>query len=209
MNQSEVTLLRRALSSTCHNLPNELQAVPLQFWNESVFRYFLVRELRLLAPELKCWSEWNRIDLVLLGDAGSTLIEIKFFTHRDREDLAGKVLARKGGPSPHNYFEFQKSLKTLADATKSKWVQHCGGVSSAFFVLVYIDPICLQKRRTYDSFYGNIACGDLITNIEILAERISLAQDHQMTCKLLTVQTCDVTNPPSPDHPSQAPSAPS
>ena len=73
MKSTAAVLLTQALEATCADLPTEVGLVPLEYWNESVFRFLLIRHMRAIAPDTVCWTEWNRVDLVLPGPAGATL----------------------------------------------------------------------------------------------------------------------------------------
>jgi hypothetical protein len=53
--------------------------VPSVHWNESVFRFNLVRHLLAQNAGLDCRTEWNRVDLVIQLPEGATLVELKFY----------------------------------------------------------------------------------------------------------------------------------
>lgn len=186
---SQHRLLRTALAQACSVLPAEIRSVPLEHWNESVFRFLLVRQLLSLAPDTSCWSEWNRVDLVLSAPTGATLVEIKFYTHGEIRDHAGRVLRSKGGPSKKNVLEFNASLATLADSANMPWAVSCGGVAAAFLVLAYFDPVQASKGK--DSFakhYGHLLAGGPIVAVDTIVQEIPVGESMAFTCKLIEVR---------------------
>ena len=97
------SVIAAALREACTEMLDELPTVPLAHWNESVFRYLVVRRLLAAEPIVQCMTEWNRVDLLLPGPAGAVLVEVKFFGIQSLRGFEGKVLRSKGGPSAQNY----------------------------------------------------------------------------------------------------------
>jgi hypothetical protein len=180
--------LGQALEATCSTLASEVRLVPLEYWNESVLRFLLVRHLRSIERDVTCWSEWNRVDLVLPGVHGATLVELKFFTHQPLRRLGGEVTRLKGGPSKKNVREFQSSVQTLAEAAAKPWAPNCGGVVAAFLVLAFCDRDQPLSKPTYGEFYDSLEPDCCIISIKTIVERMPLDEGMNFSCKLLEVR---------------------
>jgi hypothetical protein len=103
-----------ALQSTCDEFLESVRTIPLEWWNESVFRFFLMRQLS--ARGIQCRCEWNKVDIVILQpEHGVVLVELKFYDRRPHHDQADRILRYKGGPGPKNLDEFKNGLKRLRD----------------------------------------------------------------------------------------------
>lgn len=179
-------LLRQALKQTCSLLPQELRSVPLQHWNESSFRYFFVKQLLAIAPELTCWSEWNRVDLVVPSREAAILIEFKFYLHAPLQSIHGTITRMKGRPSLQNFREFTKCIAKFGDCSTKKWFPDCGQATEGWLVLAYFDPEAIEATQTYGHHYGNLESTNLATNFETFADKIPLPGDVSFTCRLLT-----------------------
>jgi hypothetical protein len=119
-------LLISVLSRACNDVVRELQRVPLEGWNESVFRFFVVQRLRKDAARVRCETEWHRIDLVLFDRHGATLLELKFFTAMPLRDYKRNKVRMKGGPSKKNYREYESAIEKLRTIRRRKWIADCG-----------------------------------------------------------------------------------
>jgi hypothetical protein len=179
-------LLREALKRTCSAMLTEVQNVPLEHWNEAVFRWLLIRHLREVAPETQCWQEWNRVDLVLPALSGATLIELKFFARRRLHELHGR-LRMKGGPSEKNVREFWASVENLATSAARPWAFAYRGVLTGYLVLAYCDPAGGNVPRTFGLDYDNLQPKEPIASIETITDRLHLDTHTVLTCKLLSV----------------------
>jgi hypothetical protein len=186
--RSDGELLRKALAQTCSALPAGIRKVHLEHWNESTFRFLLVSHILALAPDTKCWSEWNRVDLVLPASSGATLVELKFFTRQPLRDLSGRILRYKGGPSLKNVGELEHALATLAVSRTRPWVRACGGVAAAYLVLAYCDPVAPVDQRTYGASYRELPLNRRVATVETIAEELPIADGVLFTCKLLSVR---------------------
>lgn len=175
-----------ALSAACADVLRDLARVPLAHWNESVFRFVIVRRLLADMPNLDCRTEWNRVDLVLPGPEGATLLELKFFSSQPLCDKTGRVLRMKGGPSRKNFNEYQAAIEKLRTIRRSSWTTACGGVASAHLLLAYSDSVTTSKP-TFGSYYDGIAAGGPIASVCTILERAPGCQDSYLTCKLITV----------------------
>jgi hypothetical protein len=181
-------MLKQALQAVCEKLPVEAKSVPLQHWTEGVFRFMLIRELNALSPNIKCLSEWDRIDLVLPTSTGTTIVEFKFFTNRDKEDHEGKIIGRKGFASLHNFRDFQISIERLRVNVRAPWVLRGGRVSNAFLILAYADSIESKRKHSYAKFYDKLDNQPFIQRIEPIVERLPVSHSDHFTCKMLTVK---------------------
>lgn len=180
-------LLRKALKRACSALPGEVRSVPIEHWNESVFRWLLVRHLLAVAPGTQCWSEWHRVDLVLPAASGATLIELKFYAHRPLRDQSTGVIRMKGGPSDQNVREFNSSVDNLVGNAARHWTRACGGIRAGYVVLAYCDSIRATGKPTYASYYGKLQPQGSVASVETIVEELALDSDTLLTCKLLTV----------------------
>ncbi len=180
-------LLRTALGRACSALPIEVRAVPLEHWNESIFRFLLVRHILAAAPGTPCWSEWHRVDLVLPASSGATLVELKFFAHQPLRDHSDGVLRMKGGPSAQNVREFEAAIQSLAGSRAKHWATACGGIAAGYVVLAYCDPAIAGAQRTYRSHYGNLRAHGQIASVETIVEELPLPKEAIFTCKLLAL----------------------
>jgi hypothetical protein len=168
------------LSAACDDVVRQLARVPLPHWNESVFRFLIVRRLRADKPNIRCETEWHRIDLVLFDPQGATLLELKFFSAMPLVDHAGRVLRTKGSPGKKNYREYQDVIKKLRTIRHRKWITDCGRVASAHLLLAYSD--------SFESYYDGIAESDAIARVSPILKRTPVGQDSNLTCKLITVR---------------------
>ena len=121
--------------------------MPLDRWNESVYRYYFCRSVAKTNPEVKQYIECNRIDLVLDLGAHRAFLEFKFYSHPPRfnpNDL--KPHGYKGGLSKKNIEEFRDSIKKLNERNPDKHLLK-------YLVLVYWDFDETPLERKYDHFY--------------------------------------------------------
>jgi hypothetical protein len=170
-----------AVRATCNECCREVAHVPLAYWNESVFRFFLVRHLLTIAPTVHLHCEWNRVDLAFEDGDGVTLVEIKFYPYR------GLDLASKGGPSKQNFREFEKVVLKLESAAQSSWGLKCGRIVASFLVLVYVDPIDPQGRPTFGKYYDDLKPIESMHAVHPIVHRSSIAVEAHLTCKLLEI----------------------
>ncbi len=146
--------LESALRQVVEGMPDEVKAVPIEHWTEGVFRHLLIRQIRASYPGQECWSEWNRVDLVLPSARGATLVELKLFVVRPRHTVAGSR-GFKGGPGSKNEREVLKSIATLAASRAERWSTDCGGIQDAYFALAWADTEGSDPGRSYtNSYFG-------------------------------------------------------
>ncbi len=158
---------------------SELARVPPPHWNESVFRFFIVRRFLADMPKLECETECNKIDLVFPSPEGLVLLELKFFDSRPM---------KTGGPTRKNFWEYEDNIEKLRTIRDKAWISTHGGVAHAHLLLAYFDPVTTNKRkRTYGSYYDGIAPGGPISSVRTILERAPVGQGSCLTCKLITV----------------------
>lgn len=127
-------MVRQAFQDTLARVADEVAVLPLECWNESVFRYALCRSIAEVRPEAHQFVESDRIDLVLRTDHGAAFIEIKFYLRRRRiAAYTGEARGFKGGPSAQNLREFQSCVDRLHARPSVPGL-------SKLIVLVYADP---------------------------------------------------------------------
>jgi hypothetical protein len=186
--ESPASVLEAALADACSDLLREVHTVPLEHWTESVFRFFVVRQLLKRTPAPSCMTEWNRVDLLLREPGGAHLVEFKFFAAHPLLDHSGRMLRRKGGAGAKNFSEFNDTIEKLNRARSSRWASSCGPISRASLVLAYSDATALGSGRTYGSFYDSLT-DDRITDVRVIVGEATTPDGHRFTCKLLTVAT--------------------
>src|SRR5512145_1037619 len=126
--------VRSAFGRTMAEMPRELTAMPIDFWNESVFRFFFCRSLLKSHADVTQLVECDRIDLVLRRGDEAAFVELKFYVRAPRfHAYTGKRLGFKGGPSAQNVLEFERCVSVLRTRASAPGL-------SKFIVLVYIDP---------------------------------------------------------------------
>ena len=162
-----------------------MQRVPPAHWNESVFRFFLVRRLLSAAPTVDCRTEWNRVDLVFPDPDGAALVEVKFFATQPLSDHTGRLIRMKGGPSAQNHQEYEAVLEKLRLSRRADWAPSCGGVAEAYLVLAYEDAI--GARYTYASHYDAVEPSGPVRFIQQIVQRAPIGGDAVFTCKLLMI----------------------
>jgi hypothetical protein len=145
----------------------EVELMPLDRWNESVFRYCFCRSLHTAYPQIQQFVECSRIDLVLRQERRSAFIEFKFYQRaRQFDPYDGRPRGYKGGPSLKNMREFQTCVHRLHERPT------VAGLSK-YVVLVYADPKndgrpnC-RFSRYYDD-YHHPRDGALLRQIECSA----------------------------------------
>lgn len=127
-------LVREAFQQTMEQLTVEVAVMPLERWNESVFRYAFCRSIASSRPDVDQLVECDRIDLVLRAAETAAFIEFKLYQRRRRVDAyTGAVSGSKGGPGQQNLREFQRCVDQLHARPSSTGL-------SKLIVLVYSDP---------------------------------------------------------------------
>ncbi len=127
-------LVGSAFDVAMSRLKSELELMPLERWNESVFRYFFCRALTETHPDVSQFVECDRIDLVLCDGLARGFVEFKFYLRPSRFDpYSGAALGFKGGPGSKNLGEFRACVDLLHRRRSEVGL-------SKYVVLVYADP---------------------------------------------------------------------
>lgn len=168
-------LLIAAFEDAIAQIRAEEARMPLDRWNESVFRFFYSRAIAALEPDVTQLVECDRIDLVLHRGSERAFVEFKFYTHSIRYDpITGEQTGMKGFPSPENRREFKNCVDTL----RKRPVPSEGLRVVALF---YADPVSAQK--IYEQRYGDDSLVEDELNINRLASiGPFLSHDLQNTC---------------------------
>jgi len=154
-------------AARCLRSDVEVELMPLDRWNESVFRYCFCRSLHTAYPQIQQFVECGRIDLVLRHQRRSAFVEFKFYQHaRQFDPYDGRLRGYKGGPSRKNMREFQMCVHHLHERPTIDGL-------SKYVVLVYADPKDDSRpncrfSRYYDD-YHHPRDGALLRRIECSA----------------------------------------
>ncbi|SRR6266550_5993867 len=160
--------IEHVCNAAWEDFKTELCSVPLPLWNESVFRYFFVKQLRHACPDAKCQMEWNRFDLLLQIAGQNVLIEFKFYHPSIHRNLSGDRTHAKGGAGPKNFAEFTEcisKLNKLAQAPWSRSERH--PIHKALLVLVYAHHRSLKGKGIYRDWYDKFPEEHTIEGIEV------------------------------------------
>ncbi len=127
-------IVRDAFRTAFERVQTEVAVMPLNRWNESVFRYCFCRSVATAHPEVEQLVECDRIDLVLSRGNVRAFIEFKFYMRRQRfHPYDGRAPGFKGGPGRKNLSEFQACIDRLHQRAYAPSL-------SKYVVLVYADP---------------------------------------------------------------------
>ncbi|MFF5179774.1 hypothetical protein ACFY2Q_17275 [Micromonospora sp. NPDC000316] len=176
-------LVRATFLSTVASMRDEVQRMPLDRWNESVFRYSFCRHLSHASPDVRQFVECNRIDLVLHRGEEKAFVEFKFYLHQPRfNPYTGDRSGFKGGPSPQNLTEFRKCVDRLHDR------QSTHGLSK-YVVLVYADPVSAAGTgKAYSVHYDDYRHPRGEVSLELLeATGPDCSAENRLMASLFTV----------------------
>lgn len=182
-------VLEKHLKATCEELLEDVKQIPIRFWNESVFRYHLLRRIHKDDPSLLHDVEWKRWDFVLRDGQDWIPVELKFWCHcGDREK-------QRGGPSKQNQKEFKEVLEKLCSARRSGTFPD-SNVSHAFLILVYVDPIGPERKKTFGAAYDDLTLFNqsMGTLPRVVLERVECEANTHLTCKLIETKLEDIEN---------------
>ena len=187
-------VLKSAIRNACKRFLRDVGSIPLEHWNESVFRFYLVREIVELKQKIDCRTEWNRVDLLVPAADGAMVIEMKFFQAMPLRDSHGGFIRLKGTASPQNYREYEDVVDKLHSARGSRWVDAAGGVSCGFLILAYVDYLGDRRpNRSYKESYGDIELKAPIIDILQVVEDAHVEEGFEFSCKLLEVEVAVAT----------------
>lgn len=144
-------LLKKALLGVSRSFEIEFATIPIERWNESVFRFLFSREIARLEPDVEQFVECQKIDLVLRRQQDTAFVEFKFYIHNHGFDAytGAKLKSTKSHPSKKNEGQFRKCIQTLRNRPRK-------GSLRKFVVLFYADPTAASGRR-YSQCYGDQA----------------------------------------------------
>lgn len=179
--------LRLAINNALEDVAAEVKLIPLVHWSESVFRYFVVRRLLCDNPEIDCWTEWNRVDLLIQREDAAAAVEFKFFGSPELPSRTRGVIRYKGRPSAKNLSEVQAVLEKLRHARTARWTAHCAPVKHAFLVLAYWDNVGRPESATYDSYYAERTFPE-VRRRDILLDRAPTPDGRALSCFLMEVR---------------------
>ncbi|SFG29792.1 hypothetical protein [Pontibacter chinhatensis] len=150
-------LVKEVTIATNQSLKNEVAIVPLDLWNESVYRYQWIKQLLKVAPKARCQIEWNYNDLFFqLGD-DNVIVEFKFYITQFNVDIHGnKRDTPKGHPSNKNFEEFCVQIGKLDKMNEMVWFK--GGeksITHKLLILVYTDNANYRKKQ-FKHWYDSI-----------------------------------------------------
>jgi len=188
----------KVLKSTCKHVVEEMRTVPLAHWNESVFRFFYVRQLVQLAPSITCHTEWKRIDLLIQSSPAVFVLEFKFFHARLLIGLSGRRLRWKGRPGKKNFSEFTASIEKLHKCCSAGWQGWQDGAlpgpARGFLVLAYADPVPASPGKSFGDFYDQLPLGpdghpiEGVKRVEAILPRAPVDSGIALSCKLIEVE---------------------
>lgn len=167
----------------------ELQQTPLPLWNESVFRFFVVRAMHQEERAWHCQTEWRRVDLLLEKDGVRIPIEFKFYVFARSTD--GEESWAKGGPGKKNYKEFCTCLAKLRDFGKESAPAGASwNTAHRLLILVYEDQPA-RRGHVYASYYANPSLPEELNRSIRLESRtleaIACGKETTLHCKLFEV----------------------
>ena len=139
-------VVRDAFHEATDHLRLDVEMMPVDRWNESVFRYFFCRQIAVAHKEVSQFVECGLIDLVLALDSQRAFVEFKFYRLAPRFDPNdGTPRGYKGAAGPKNLGEFRSCVNQLHDRPVP-----AGTVK--YVVLVYADD-ARNRRRKFSADY--------------------------------------------------------
>jgi hypothetical protein len=176
-------MIHNALKTACDELDRLLKKFPLSILNQSVFRFFFVRNLLRQRKGCEVQLEWHRFDLLIQDDGRNILVEFKFHTLPTSHNLAGDKTWRKGGPGKQNFEEFKSCIRKLATVEKRKWRRSDQGkIHGKYLILAYLDDS--RYRARYDA----IADRRRLKRFIVAEEKAGSFGDGKMICKLIEIR---------------------
>ncbi|MEX1164620.1 MAG: hypothetical protein WEB03_13690 [Nitriliruptor sp.] len=157
-----IEVVQPAFRASMDLLLEDLASMPLDRWNESVFRFFFCRAVATQHPDVRQFVEAGRIDLVLERAVQRAFIEFKFYDRRIRVGpYDSKSRGYKGGPGRKNLGEFQRCIDALH---QRPWVPEL----SKFVVLVYADGAGYPEGRRFSRYLDEYEHPDEAVALQLL-----------------------------------------
>ena len=205
--EKDMNSLREVISNAFQGwekaLENELEEMPLELWNESVFRFSFCRQLRQceeIEQHIECSTKGKiqRVDLVALPknreDEHVALIEFKAYSHPKNFDIVSREFkGKKGCPSDKNYKEFKNCIEKLKSPEGTNYLK-C-------IIQVYVDPKSNGLGGNDDkSKYGWYYMEKVFIDHSTLQRVgkpfcIDLHDGQELTASLLTTLPCSCPYP--------------
>jgi hypothetical protein len=181
--------LTNALKETFEELQSEIADMPLPLWNESVFRYFLARNIQKKHKDsMHIACEWHGVDLAIAFEGVVTAVEIKFWTLgnlMDESGMAHPLAYRKaGGPGKKNKKEFDDVIKKLETIAQKAWGNK---INAAYLVLVYADPSAATAKAMFGRYYDSLEVNPSIREVYPIHTKWNVDHSRLLTCKLFDI----------------------
>jgi hypothetical protein len=139
-----MNLIKKVLKDTGIAISRELKNGYLDWFNESVFRYYFIKNLSQQYPKSRLEIEWKRFDLLMSHGKTGIIIEFKFYFLNKHRDINGEFKRYKGGSGKKNKNEFFSCLDRLSSLTEE-------GIRGKYLILVYeVAESSKAFGRTYD-----------------------------------------------------------
>jgi len=164
--------LKIAFNNAWTKLISEHDINTFRHVNESVFRYFIVRELISLDSKFDIEDEWHRIDLLLKSPSSQAAVELKFYDSRPLYTIDG-LTKLKGGAGSKNFSEFLNSLRIInSEIDNFNWYREEGAnINERFFILIGTKRISAGRNGDFKRLYFPVETIDI--SLDIKLEKIS------------------------------------
>lgn len=141
--------IKKALDRAWREIKAELRDIPIQQWNESVFRYYFIRSL-LRSRNIQCQTEWNHADLFIKAGDEFAVVEFKFLVCNWFPKPTAPFRRKGSGPGQKNFTEFCQCIKTLREATHPELE-----TASKYVILAYVQHKDMKDdKNSYDHWYS-------------------------------------------------------
>ena len=150
---SEFSLpLKVAFNSAWAELATNHKPETIRHVNESVFRYFVIKELLKGKHAFEIEDEWNRIDLLLRTKEKQAAIEFKFYDSRPFNSISG-TCKYKGGASDKNYGEFVHAINRLRYIHETNWhsIQKANIIEKCLVSRICVNKEVREACQEYDT----------------------------------------------------------
>jgi hypothetical protein len=186
--------LNAVLVDTWDTFSSELSKTPLPHFTESVFRFLFVRSLLQRYPDVRCETEWKRLDLVFFDDSGPVVVEFKFYVYNYHRDFQGASKYQKGGACEKNFDEFCRCVRSLVQLDTKAWGKDQGAnIRNRYVIIAYADADGLEGINAYRTWYDQLKLPENVTqianirNLTRLSDLACRVTKHRMTCQMFQV----------------------
>ncbi|MFZ1898011.1 hypothetical protein [Methanoregula sp.] len=138
--------IEKALEDTGREISRELKNSYLDWFNESVFRYFFIKSLSKHYPKNRFETEWKRFDLLMTDGEAGTIIEFKFYFLNKHSTIDDKFKRFKGGPGKKNDKEFENCLERMSLLKEE-------GIHDKYLIVVYEET---NNSKSFGKNYNHI-----------------------------------------------------